>query len=235
MIFPTGNPAPAHGGRTCVGPDRLEMYCSNLPPCPEPRNPPKDGGWGPFGSWSKCTTSCGGGFRLRRRNCDNPSPQHGGIECSGCSIDYETCNTHKCPEKLVLGQWTPWLQQNTSTSNEHMEIRFRYSCKFNGTDARVSKSKVEKRICSNGTCIQITEDDKNFEQGEQLSWSGCTTNCGVRQQYRYKGSNKMLRTCNTQPCEGLWQIQFDIRRLRVCLVHSKDSLDTSALNILSVT
>lgn len=70
-----GNPAPAHGGnisssecflmfvvliwhdfhelgRTCVGPDRQELYCTNLPPCPEPKKLPIDGGWGAYGKYS---------------------------------------------------------------------------------------------------------------------------------------------------------------------------------------
>lgn len=29
-----GNPAPAHGGRVCVGQDRNEIYCTSNPPCP---------------------------------------------------------------------------------------------------------------------------------------------------------------------------------------------------------
>lgn len=29
-----GNPAPAHGGRVCVGQDRTEIYCASNPPCP---------------------------------------------------------------------------------------------------------------------------------------------------------------------------------------------------------
>lgn len=43
-----GNPAPAHNGRTCVGQDRQEMYCANLPPCPLPKKHTIDGSWGEF-------------------------------------------------------------------------------------------------------------------------------------------------------------------------------------------
>lgn len=207
LLFISGNPAPAHGGRTCVGTDRNEVYCSNLPPCPEPRKPPVDGGWGPFGTWSKCSVVCGGGFRLRRRICNNPAPQNDGIECSGCSIDYEICNAHKCPEKQVLGQWTPWLQQNNNLTlnEEHLEKRFRYSCKFNGTDAKVSRAKEESRICSpDGTCHRISEENNDFDHSEPLSWSICTASCGGGQQYHYEGSKKMSRVCNTHPCDGLF-------------------------------
>lgn len=189
-----GNPAPAHNGRTCVGPDRLEMYCSNLPPCPEPRPPPIDGGWGPFGSWSKCTAPCGGGFRLRRRICDSPLPQNGGAECNGCNIDYETCNIQKCPERNAQGPWTPWLQySNSSTSTgERMEKRFRYYCKFNATDARVYKAKEENRICLDRLCHRVDEDSNNLNHTE-------STNCGGSQQVRFEGKKK-------ESHEGLFQM-----------------------------
>lgn len=70
-----GNPSPKFGGRVCIGSDRQEIYCNNLPPCPQPTlNVQIDGQWGPFGEWSECSTACGGGFRLRQRKCDDPAP-----------------------------------------------------------------------------------------------------------------------------------------------------------------
>lgn len=70
-----GNPQPKFGGRVCIGSDRQEIYCNNLPPCPLPTlNVQIDGSWGPFGDWSECSTACGGGFRIRQRKCDDPAP-----------------------------------------------------------------------------------------------------------------------------------------------------------------
>jgi hypothetical protein len=34
IVSPVGNPEPAFGGRVCVGRDREEHYCDDLPPCP---------------------------------------------------------------------------------------------------------------------------------------------------------------------------------------------------------
>lgn len=106
-----GNPKPAFGGRMCVGEERSEAYCRHLPPCPAPKPPAIDGGWGPFGEWNECIAPCGGGFRIRRRECNNPTPQYDGAECPGCSIEYQPCNMHACPEVKKLSAWTPWLVQ----------------------------------------------------------------------------------------------------------------------------
>lgn len=239
-MFTVGNPAPAHGGRTCVGPDRIvsikftnlwrlydisfkilmlinlqEMYCTNLPPCPEPRKS-IDGGWGPYGAWSECSQPCGGGFRLRRRLCNDPEPQNG-IDCIGCDTDYELCNTQPCPELQKLGPWTPWLQQisNNTANGEHIEKRFRYMCKSNGTDPsgiKVFKAKEESRMCvSDGSCHRVNDESNDFGFSDWSTWSTCTAICGGGQQYRTRscernnceGSTKMTRACNTQSCEGL--------------------------------
>ena len=50
---------------------------------------PVHGGFSAFGS---CSKTCGGG--IRRRNCTNPAPKHGGRACAG-HVE-ETCNTQAC-------------------------------------------------------------------------------------------------------------------------------------------
>lgn len=211
-----GNPKPAHGGRVCVGRDRDEIYCSQLPPCPAPKQPPVDGGWGPWGSWSDCSSPCGGGFRIRRRMCNDPQPMYGGQECPGCNIEYDSCNSMPCSEIKKLGPWTPWLSNGTTGDGSHIERRFRYSCKATVIDAstiKIALAKEETRVCSNdGSCHRIgaemTEEPGWTEWGP---WSECSTKCGGGQQFRMryceKGecdeeTSKMARTCNTHPCKG---------------------------------
>ena len=56
-----------------------------------------DGQWGPFGSWSSCSQTCGGGIRTRQRACDNPPPSNGGENCKGKKIEQRKCNRQACP------------------------------------------------------------------------------------------------------------------------------------------
>lgn len=44
---------------------------------------PRNGGWTPWSSWSLCSSSCGIGFEVRQRSCNNPAPHHGGRVCVG--------------------------------------------------------------------------------------------------------------------------------------------------------
>ena len=40
-----------------------------------------NGGWGEWGDFSDCTATCGEGNRTRARDCDNPAPLNGGLDC----------------------------------------------------------------------------------------------------------------------------------------------------------
>ncbi|XP_046396298.1 semaphorin-5B [Ischnura elegans] len=207
-----GNPAPANGGRVCVGSDHSEIYCTSNPPCPAKTHPPVDGQWSQWGSWSECSAPCGwggnggpsgGGFRTRRRQCNSPAPSNGGAECSGCPVEYETCNVGiRCLEARRLSQWTPWLAVSGSSSNysypslghgggARLERRFRFSCRApvpNASLLRLMPAREDERICQpDGTCARgrLGEgldgmrggDDGGW--GEWSPWSPCplTVDC----------------------------------------------------------
>ncbi|XP_008583381.1 PREDICTED: semaphorin-5B [Galeopterus variegatus] len=94
------NPAPRHGGRICVGKSREERFCNENTPCPVPIF------WASWGSWSRCSSNCGGGVQSRRRACEN------GNSCPGCGVEFKTCNPEGCPEVRRNTPWTPSLVED---------------------------------------------------------------------------------------------------------------------------
>jgi len=241
------NPAPAHGGRVCVGSDRNEMPCYQNPPCPSHSPPPQDGAWSPWSAWSECSAPCGGGFRSRRRACNSPPPANGGADCQGCTTDWEACNTQACPEVRRLSSWSPWLAVpgEVSSDGSRTERRFRIACRAPLADASLIKTgrlKEQNRTCdAAGVC---RSDDAEVEAADLWSewseWTPCSVDCGGGQQYRSRtceshiedcrGPARMSQRCNVGPCKREWSCwspwsQCSVscgsgvrRRTRVCLV-----------------
>lgn len=184
------SPKAAFGGRTCVGVDRQEIYCTDLPPCPPPVPFSIDGNWGPFGDWSECSAPCGGGFRFRQRKCDDPAPMNQGIDCIGCNVEYEQCNKQPCNEVKKIGPFTPWLIVNNSDVG-YLEKRFRYQCKAllpDPSSLKISLFKEETRTCTNeGGCHRINEmSQKSATWGCWTDFSVCSVTCGIGRRVRYR-------------------------------------------------
>ncbi|KAF3688604.1 A disintegrin and metalloproteinase with thrombospondin motifs 20 [Channa argus] len=55
------------------------------------------GEWGPWGPYSACSRSCGGGTRSTTRDCNKPEPRNGGKFCVGRRMKFRSCNTEPCP------------------------------------------------------------------------------------------------------------------------------------------
>ncbi|KAF7655613.1 hypothetical protein LDENG_00053850 [Lucifuga dentata] len=86
------SPVPRCGGVGCKGPTIQVANCS------------RNGGWTPWSSWGQCSSSCGIGFEVRQRSCNNPSPRHGGRICVGQGREERLCNEKTpCPQPVL---WT---------------------------------------------------------------------------------------------------------------------------------
>ena len=55
-----------------------------------------DGGWSEEGVPIYCSASCGGGFGVTMRFCNNPTPIPPGKGCQGYSEVTGPCNMHPC-------------------------------------------------------------------------------------------------------------------------------------------
>ncbi|XP_015253243.1 PREDICTED: A disintegrin and metalloproteinase with thrombospondin motifs 13 [Cyprinodon variegatus] len=55
-----------------------------------------NGSWSSWSEFSSCSRTCGGGVMLRTRECNNPRPAFGGIDCEGPDIEVELCHQQPC-------------------------------------------------------------------------------------------------------------------------------------------
>uniref|UniRef100_A0A8C9S910 Semaphorin-5A n=1 Tax=Scleropages formosus TaxID=113540 RepID=A0A8C9S910_SCLFO len=96
---PCDSPLPQCGGWNCQGPTMEVSNCS------------RNGGWTPWSSWAQCSTTCGIGFEVRQRSCNNPSPRHGGRVCVGQSREERLCNEKvTCPLPIFWSPWGSWTK-----------------------------------------------------------------------------------------------------------------------------
>ena len=64
-----------------------------------------DGAWNDWSKFSSCSVTCGGGNKTRTRQCNKPTPKHGGQNCLISNSDQrnteesmnQSCNTQMCP------------------------------------------------------------------------------------------------------------------------------------------
>ncbi|XP_047125709.1 uncharacterized protein LOC105850908 isoform X2 [Hydra vulgaris] len=87
---------------TCTGNSKETRVC-DVPLCPV------DGEWGSWGNYSECNTTCGYGYQIRTRDCNNPSTVGSGTPCQGVQKDEKPeCNAFPCPVDGGYSNWTEW-------------------------------------------------------------------------------------------------------------------------------
>ncbi|KAL1492641.1 hypothetical protein ABEB36_010871 [Hypothenemus hampei] len=202
------NPAPAFGGRVCVGQDRIEAFCTETPPCP---TQPIDGGWSAWSSWSACSSNCGG-YKTRQRSCDNPTPEKGGRPCKGNDIEYSSCNENSCKDHKQL-HTTEWFTDYNISIRHYHQKRFKIICKAPVKHVQQIKIVVkdENQVCHSDKC---ESDDSDHSLWSLWSgWSECSASCGGGTQFRtrqcFKGNNCFgsrieTKECNKHSCEDSW-------------------------------
>ncbi|XP_060570519.1 thrombospondin-2-like isoform X2 [Ruditapes philippinarum] len=89
----------ASKNETCVGARNDTKNCS-IEPCAV------NGQWSDWSAWGNCSVTCENGTRTRHRECTDPGPQFGGMNCTGDTLEIEECSSQPCP---VDGEWC-WRQ-----------------------------------------------------------------------------------------------------------------------------
>ncbi|XP_062517870.1 coadhesin-like [Corticium candelabrum] len=203
-------PKPANGGLDCVGASfesgHCQPYLGYL--CPI------DGAWGAW-TMGACTRSCGGGFRLTVRQCDNPPPRNGGSNCEGTSRQFETCSTQCCPVHGHWGEYSSWTNCEVSCGG--------------GRRFRTRECNNPTPICDGNDCSGFGLDTERCSpdscpvDGAWSEWTSaiCSATCGTGTQQKFRkcdnpspspgganclGATTVFVDCSIVPCpvNGQW-------------------------------
>ena len=196
------NPSPSHGGLMCMGPALEELPCDTRISCPI------NGQWSSWSVFKPCSVPCGIGLTQRIRECNNPLPLFGGLECLGSPVDTQECNTNiPCP---VHGGWGRWTDFGVCSAKCGVGISKRTRvCNnpppMNG-GALCFGFSIHHQPCNTGLSCPVDGYWSHW-----LPWSQCSSNCGVgvRQRYRlcnnpipdFSGLNCIGEPFQEQPCD----------------------------------
>ncbi|CAD5120562.1 DgyrCDS9128 [Dimorphilus gyrociliatus] len=180
------NPRPVHGGKKCAG------SASEVIKCEKGACSTRDGKWGLWKEWSRCSVSCSTGQRKRIRKCDNPTPING-ADCEGAGEIFEICKEVECGQPFD-GGWSLWGSWSNchKTCGPGVRYKRRYcdtpKPQWGGKDCEGSSSEYE--TCQMKPC-QSTMTCKDFEK-----WSKCSESCGM-------GIHSRKRVCTMQTEDNL--------------------------------
>merc|ERR1719323_427619 len=85
------------------------------PPPPPPPPPRVNCVWGPWGSYTKCSKTCGGGRQKKSRSVSTRQ-KNGGSPCWGLSRKSRTCNKKACPTTSTTTTSTTTTSTTTLTA-----------------------------------------------------------------------------------------------------------------------
>ncbi|XP_052264383.1 coadhesin-like isoform X5 [Dreissena polymorpha] len=175
-----------------------------------------DGNWNWWSSWSRCDVTCANGTLTRHRNCTDPAPQNGGLDCFGIGTESQMCILDRCPVHGGWSLWSPWGSCSV-TCDVGMQRRDR-SCSnpYPSKDGdHCYGDSRDDQICYEHGCT-------NGGWSAWANWSSCTATCGGGLRTRDRmcnnpvpsylgrycdGPSQNTDLCNNVPCTGT-DIQF---------------------------
>ncbi|XP_044177006.1 coadhesin-like, partial [Acropora millepora] len=163
-----------------------------------------NGGYSQWTVFTKCTKTCGQGTRFRSRNCNNPVPRFGGLNCSILGDDVETvkCNTQPCPENGGYGAWSEYGACSV-TCGEGIQERKRFCDnpfpRFGGESCEKLElgPSIETKACKMESC------PVNGGYGDWFDFGECSVTCGEGVQERKRLCDSPSPQFGGESCEKL--------------------------------
>ncbi|CDI78561.1 microneme protein 2, putative [Eimeria praecox] len=182
------NPPASGGGLSCIdqNPPKYskEVETVQKSPCPIQQQP------GPWGEWSDCSATCGGGTRHREREgYPQEGELYGGqtLEEQGIAVrETGTCNEKPCPVDATCGEWTAFSECSKPCGG--------------GTQERRREPWLDNAEHGGRSCAEQHPEGQTFSvqcntqpcpvdeiPGEWEEWGSCSEQCGRGKQVRYRG------------------------------------------------
>ncbi|XP_065183969.1 SCO-spondin-like [Sycon ciliatum] len=194
------NPVPMYGGLNCTGlgiqvGQCLDAHC------------PVHGGWSEWENISDCSQTCGFGILIQRRDCNNPTPIHGGRYCPGPHQLVEPCRRKPCSVDGGWSDWLPLVVGCSKTCGDGQRVMFR-TC-TNPVPSNGGRPcdgpQLLTRTCSTNISCPV--------HGGWSEWntsSSCSVTCGT-------GFGEEMRTCTApSPSFGGDSCRGESTRLQLC-------------------
>jgi hypothetical protein len=158
----------------------------------------------PWGAWSACSLTCGGGRSTRMRTITSFS-QHGGFACP-VLFGHLSCGAAPCPVDCRVSLWGSWSACSVSCG-EGERTRTRVLMQIARDGGKQCGPATQGQVCNAHHC---PVDCQLSAWGQ---WGACTTSCGVgsKQRVRFRvqrpslggrhcGSTTGTAQCNAGPC-----------------------------------
>uniref|UniRef100_T1IV84 Uncharacterized protein n=1 Tax=Strigamia maritima TaxID=126957 RepID=T1IV84_STRMM len=74
-------------------------------------------------AWSPCNSTCNGGYKSRKKNCENDINKSPDALCVGEITEINNCNDHPCPHSklhtIEATEWTTWSPCNSTPVSDY--------------------------------------------------------------------------------------------------------------------
>ncbi|CAG2247818.1 HMCN [Mytilus edulis] len=158
-----------------------------------------DGNWSPWSNITSCSTTCGDGYIIINRTCDNPPPVNGGNNCSGQSTDTVLCNEGNCPS--IDGNWGLWgnVSACSKTCGNGTVTRNRLCDSPTPENGGLfcNGSNTDSLTCNEGACPTV-----NGSWGAWFNYSDCSVSCGGGTKFRQRYCDSPYPQYGGLDCEG---------------------------------
>jgi hypothetical protein len=188
--------SPQHGGNPC--PSLYEHVACNTNACPI------DCIASPWGSWTPCTATCGGGSRKRIRSVSRAAV-FGGVGCPTLHQD-TSCAAQACPVDCVVGAFGAWGMCSQPCGGG-MRNQTRVATTEAADGGRPCPTLEASEECNRQEC------PVDCAVTAWASWAPCSTSCGSGITRRSRTSTRAAvmggkecptlsdtKTCNTHAC-----------------------------------